>query len=150
MIFSITGMPAWATFNPNTGGLNGSPTAADEGTTRAITITASESGRTASIGPFTVDVTAPAAPPPVAGSATLTWSVPAENTDGTPLTDLAGYTIRYGTQAGAMNQTISVPSATTVSYKINNLAPGTYYFEVIAFSSVGAQSVPSNMAIKTI
>jgi hypothetical protein len=63
---------------------------------------------------------------------------------------LAGYTIRYGTEAAAMTLSISVPSAATTSYEISNLAPGTYYFEVIADSSDGTQSVPSNVGSKTI
>ena len=147
--FSITGMPAWATFSVTTGALSGSPTSADEGTTGAITITASDSGSTASIGPFTIDVTAPA-PPPGTGSATLTWTAPTENTNGTPLTDLAGYIIRYGTSEGEMTHSISVPSASTTAYEVSNLAAGTYYFELIAYTSAGTESAPSNVGSKTI
>src|ERR1700728_948428 len=38
--FSITGNPAWAVFDATTGVLSGTPTAADEGTSGAIVITA--------------------------------------------------------------------------------------------------------------
>jgi len=92
----------------------------------------------------------PVAPAPTTGSATLSWVAPTENTDGTPLTDLAGYTIRYGTQADAMIHSIAGLSAETTSYEISNLAPGTYYFEVIAYTSVGTESAPSDVASKTI
>jgi len=88
--------------------------------------------------------------PPSTGSATLSWVAPTENTDGTPLTDLAGYTIHYGTQADAMNQSIAVPSVETTSYEISNLAPGTYYFEVVAYTSMGTESAPSDIESKTI
>jgi len=148
--FSITGMPAWATFDATTGTLSGSPTSANEGTSAAITITGTDGGTTASIGPFTIDVTAPTTTPPSTGSATLSWTAPTENTNGTALTDLAGYIIRYGTSLDAMTHSIKVDSAKTTAYEISNLAPGTYYFEVIAYTSVGTQGVPSDIASKTI
>jgi len=88
--------------------------------------------------------------PPTTGTATLNWVAPTENTDGTPLTDLAGYTIRYGTQIDAMTQSIDVRSAETTTYEISNLAPGTYYFEVIAYTSVGTESAPSDVQSKSI
>ena len=149
--FSITGTPDWASFDPTTGALTGTPAAADEGTSGDITITASDGSTTASIGPFNIDVTAPP-PPPVgsSGSATLNWTAPTKNTDGTPLTDLAGYIIRYGTDEAAMTQSIRVSSAATTEYEISNLTPGTYYFEVIALSSEGTQSTPSDVQSKTI
>jgi hypothetical protein len=34
------------------------------------------------------------------GQATLSWTAPDENTDGTPLINLAGYRIYYGTSRG--------------------------------------------------
>jgi hypothetical protein len=83
------------------------------------------------------------------GTATLTWSAPTENTNGSPLSDLAGYTIHYGTNEGALGQMINVP-ATTTSFEVSNLAPGTYYFEVVAYASDGSQSAPSNIESKTI
>lgn len=144
--FSITGLPAWATFNAATGSLSGNPSTANEGTTGPITITASDGGATASIGPFTIDVTAPGAP----GSATLVWSAPTQNTDGSAISGLTGYIIQYGPSTAQMTQSISVPSASTTSYEIGNLAPGTYYFEIIALSSDGTQSAPSNVGSVTI
>ncbi len=143
-------MPAWATFDSTTGILSGTPGASDEGTSGAITITGSDGGTTASIGPFTIDVTAPTPPVSGAGSATLTWTIPTDNTNGSALTDLAGYIIRYGTSEDALTQFIKVASANTTEYEIDNLAPGTYYFEVIAYTSAGTQSSPSDIASKTI
>jgi uncharacterized membrane protein (GlpM family) len=49
-----------------------------------------------------------------------------------------------------MTQTIVVRSAQTTTYEISNLAPGTYYFEVIAYTSVGTESAPSDVQSKTI
>lgn len=146
--FSITGSPPWATFNTATGELTGTPTSADVGTTGAITITASDGGTTASIGPFTIAVNADAPPPP--GTATLSWVAPTENTDGSPVTDLAGYQIHYGTSVDALTQTIVVPTAGTTTYVISDMAAGTYYFTVTAYSAMGTESAQSNVASKTI
>jgi hypothetical protein len=93
---------------------------------------------------------APAPANPAAGSATLSWSVPTQNTDGTPLTDLAGYHIYYGTQAGSWTSTITVLDATETSYVVAGLAAGTYYFAIVAFNAEGADSPQSNVGTKTI
>jgi hypothetical protein len=147
--FTIQGQPAWATFDPNTGVLTGKPAVANEGTTGPITITGSNGSSSASIGPFTIAVNASAAPP-ATGSATLSWSVPTQNTDGTPLTDLSGYHIYYGTSSSALTATITVASASETSYVVTGLAPGTYYFAVVAYNSAGVDSPESNVASKTI
>jgi hypothetical protein len=76
--------------------------------------------------------------------------VPTENTNGTPVTDLAGYHIYYGTSEGAWTSTITVLEATETSYVVSGLAPGTYYFAVVAFNSAGEDSPESNIASKTI
>jgi hypothetical protein len=147
--FTIQGQPAWATFDPDTGVLTGKPAVANEGTTGAITIIGSNGSSSASIGPFTIAVNAPAAPP-ATGSATLSWTAPTQNTDGTPLTDLAGYHILYGPSASQLTTTITVSSASETSYVVTGLAPGTYYFAVVAYTSEGADSAPSNVGSKTI
>jgi hypothetical protein len=149
--FSIKGQPTWATFDANTGALTGAPATANEGTTGSVTITGTNGSSSSSIGPFAITVKAPAAtPPPTTGSAALSWTEPSENTDGTPITGLAGYHIYYGTSQGAMTTTITVASATETSYVVTGLAPGTYYFAVVAYNSTGADSPQSNVASKTI
>jgi hypothetical protein len=84
------------------------------------------------------------------GTANLTWTAPTENTDGTPLTDLAGYTIYYGTDSSDLNQTIQVPIPSATSYEISNLPSGIYYFAVAAFTAEGMQSDQSTVGPKTI
>jgi hypothetical protein len=85
-----------------------------------------------------------------AGSASLSWEAPTLNTDGTPVTDLAGYHIYYGTSVGALNSLIDVPGTATTEYEISNLSSGTYYFIVVAYNSLGFESPTSNQASKTI
>jgi hypothetical protein len=84
------------------------------------------------------------------GSASLSWTAPTQNTDGTPLTGLAGYTIYYGTSPGALTETIelAIPSAT--GYVVSSLSSGTYYFAVAAYTTVGTQSAQSSAVSKTI
>jgi hypothetical protein len=101
--------------------------------------------------PATSAPTSPAPPAsPKTGSATLSWTAPTENTNGTPVTDLAGYHIYYGTTEGAWTSTITVLEATETSYVVSGLAPGTYYFTVVAFNTAGDDSPESNVASKTI
>ena len=147
--FQIQGKPTWAAFNATTGALTGTPAVANEGTSAGITISASNGSGSASIGPFAIVVNAPPASP-TTGSATLSWTVPTENTNGTPLTNLAGYHIYYGTSAGAWTSTITVLDATETSYVVAGLAPGTYYFAVVAFNTAGDDSPQSNIGSKTI
>jgi putative Ig domain-containing protein len=148
--FSIKGQPTWATFDADTGVLTGTPATANEGTTGSITITGSNGSSSSSIGPFTIAVNAPSAPPPTTGSATLTWAAPTENTNGTPVTGLAGYHIYYGTTENAWSTTITVASPTQTSYVVTGLAPGTYYFAVVAYNVEGMDSPQSNVLSKTI
>lgn len=81
-------------------------------------------------------------------SATLTWDAPTTNADGTPLTDLAGYKVYYGTTSGNYTEVIDAGNVTT--YKVENLSPGTYYFTVTAYDTSGNESDYSNEVSKTI
>ncbi|HEY5807776.1 MAG TPA: fibronectin type III domain-containing protein, partial [Povalibacter sp.] len=77
------------------------------------------------------------------------WVAPTENTDGTALTTLAGYRVLYGTSASALNQTVELANPSLTSYVVDQLAPGTWYFAVKAYTSAG-ESAASNVASKTI
>jgi hypothetical protein len=148
--FSIQAQPTWATFDADTGALTGTPATANEGTTGSITITGTNGSSKSSIGPFAITVNAPAPPPPATGSATLTWTAPTENTNGTPIAGLAGYHIYYGTTENTWTTTITVASPTETSYVVSGLAPGTYYFAVVAYNAAGMDSPQSNVLSKTI
>ena len=145
--FSASGLPSWASFNPSTGAISGTPTSGNVGTTGNITISAGDGSATASLAPFTIHVTAAAA---TVGSASLSWTIPTVNTNGTPATNLAGYHIYYGTNQGSLDTVINVPGANTTEYEISNLTKGTYYFVVTAYNSMGIDSADSNEGSKTI
>lgn len=84
------------------------------------------------------------------GSATLAWTAPTSNSDGSALTDLAGYHIYYGTSAGSMSTVINIASPGTLTYIVTNLGTGTWYFAIAAYTNTGVQSGMSNVGRKTI
>lgn len=85
------------------------------------------------------------------GTATLDWMPPTENTDGSPLEDLAGYKVYYGTTEGVYSNVITINSAGITTYVIDNLSNGrTYYFVLTAFNSSGDQSSYSAVINKNI
>jgi hypothetical protein len=90
------------------------------------------------------------APPTASTGVTINWTPPTQNTDGTPLTNLAGYNIHYGTQPGNYTQTINVSNPGIASYVVDNLSPGTYYFTVAAVNAQGAESPPSSPVTTTV
>ncbi|HVN42058.1 MAG TPA: putative Ig domain-containing protein [Steroidobacteraceae bacterium] len=145
LTFSITGKPAWATFNATTGALTGTPASTDTGTFANIVIAVSDGAAQAALPAFTITVSAP-----VTGSATLSWQAPTQNTDGTPLTDLAGYVVHYGTSPSNLSQSISLKSASTTTVEIDNLAQGTWYFTLNSVNSNGVESSPTAAVSKTI
>lgn len=150
LTFSIQNRPAWATFNTSTGQLTGSPVVANVGTTSGVRISVSDGTNTASLTAFNLAVTSGTTPPPVTGNATLSWQPPTERTDGSVLSNLAGYRIYYGPAPGNYSTTVNVTNPGLTTYVIENLAGGTWYFAISAYDSAGMESVRSNPASKTI
>jgi hypothetical protein len=66
------------------------------------------------------------------------------------VTTLTGYHIYYGSNPGALTNSIAVAGATTTSYEITGLTSGTWYFAVAADAADGTQSAKSNVGSKTI
>lgn len=144
--FGIANKPAWATFDTTTGRLSGTPAAADVGTTSNIVISVSDGkGGNATLPAFAITVNGV-----TTGSATLSWTAPTENEDGTTLTNLAGYRIAYGTSASALTQTVQVTNPGLTTYVIDDLAQGTWYFAMRAYTSAGLESAQTNVVSKTI
>jgi hypothetical protein len=79
---------------------------------------------------------------------TLTWKAPVKNIDGTPLRDLAGFRIYYGTSSFTYTRSIDVKKVT--QYTLQNLPQGTWYFAVTAYDSRGNESQFSNQLKKSI
>jgi hypothetical protein len=147
LTFSIANKPSWATFSTSTGKLSGTPSASHIGTYSNVTIRVSDGTTTVSLPAFTITVSAASSSP---GAATLSWTPPTRNTDGSSLTNLAGYRIYYGTSASSLTQTITINTAGVSSYVVSDLSPATYYFAVTAFTSAGAESSRSPTVSKTV
>lgn len=98
-----------------------------------------------------VRTTTPAATPATEPqSLSLTWSAPEDNVDGSPLVDLSGYKIRYGTSSGHYTQTVTLDNAGLNRFVIDNLPAGTYYFTISAYNSAGTESQLSGEVATTI
>jgi hypothetical protein len=145
LTFSIANRPAWAGFNTSTGQLSGTPTSTNAGTFSNIIISVSDGKATVSLPAFSIDVNGGAP-----GTASLTWTAPTQNVDGSTLTDLAGYRIVYGTSSTALSQTVQVANPSVTAYVMESLPAGTYYFAVRAYTKYGAESANSNLATKSV
>lgn len=84
------------------------------------------------------------------GAATLSWTAPLQNTDGSVLLNLSGFKIYYGRAPGTLDSTISVTNPSVSTYVVESLSTGTWYFGVAAINSQGVESPLSNVASKTI
>ncbi len=145
LTYSIANRPSWAAFNTSTGQLSGTPSASQVGTYSNIGISVSDGRATTSLPAFAISVVDVSN-----GGATLSWTAPTSNTDGTSLSNLAGYRISYGTSASALTQTIQVSNPSVTTYTLSNLSPGTYYFAVRAYTSNGTESSNSNVSSKVV
>jgi hypothetical protein len=147
LTFGIWGKPAWASFDATTGRLYGTPGTSSVGKYSNIAITAYDGYSKAVLPAFSVTVTGQAPPPPVStGSATLDWMPPTQNTDGTTLTDLAGYHLYYGTTAANLDHSVNIANPGLASYVISNLSPATWYFSMTAYNTSGTESDRSAVA----
>lgn len=68
-----------------------------------------------------------------AGEATITWTAPTKNCDGTSLTNLAKYDLTYG------QKRTDLP-LTPLTHIVTGLAPGTWWFSLAAVNSTGDRS----------
>lgn len=145
LTFGIQNLPAWASFDTSTGTLSGSPIQGDEGTYSNIVINVTDGQLSASLAAFAIQVNQVSL-----GFATLSWTPPVTNSDGSPLTDLAGYKLYYGTSQGNYGYEIQIDNPGITTFVVENLSPNTYYFVAAAINSAGVASNYSNEAIQTV
>jgi hypothetical protein len=145
LTFSVANLPPWASFNSSTGRVSGTPTAGQVGTYSNITISVSDGTASASLAAFSIQVVGTAT-----GSATLSWTPPTQNTDGSPLTNLAGYKVYWGTSQGNYSSSATVNNPGLATYVVDQLTPATWYFSVTAVNSAGLESGFSNVASKQV
>lgn len=143
--FEIRSKPDWATFDPGTGRLEGTPPAGSTGTYNGVQIIVSDGTHTVETPAFSIVVSEP-----TIGSAELAWQPPTANEDGTPLSDLSGYVIRYGREMGSLDQSVRIDNAGTTLYVVENLTEGTWYFSLSSVNGSGIESRPTGYVSKTI
>jgi hypothetical protein len=85
----------------------------------------------------------------LAESVALSWDAPTTNTDGTPITDLAGFKIYQGTASGVYGSLTDVGNV--LCFVVTGLTVGiTYYFAVTAYNTASNESDYSNEVSKAI
>jgi hypothetical protein len=83
---------------------------------------------------------------PSQSSVTLTWTAPLTRVDGSSLIlgDIKGYELSYGQQANSLDNKVDIPGQET-SYTIENLATGTWYFQLRIYDYNNLYSQPSEI-----
>jgi hypothetical protein len=145
LTFSVTNLPAWAAFNQSNGRISGTPSAADVATYSNIRVTVSDGQASASTAMFAITVSSVGT-----GSVTLSWTPPTQNEDGSTLTDLAGYEVRYGRDANTLDQSIQVTNPSVNTFVVENLGAGTWFFALRSLNQQGVASQMSNPVTKTV
>ncbi len=143
--FSVANLPTWASFNATTGRLSGTPTSGQVGTYANIRISVSDGTATTTLATFSIQVVGTAT-----GSATLSWTPPTQNTDGSALNNLAGYRVYWGTSLGSYGNSATIANPGIATYVVDQLPPAQWYFVVTAYSSAGVESTFSNVASKQV
>lgn len=105
-------------------------TVADTGSGTSTTTTGGSSSTTAP----------PTSTPTSSTVVTLGWVAPTQNSNGTPITGLAGYKIHYGTASQDYTQVVSISNPSLSRYVLDSLSSGTYYFAITAYNTQGVES----------
>ncbi len=144
VVFSIVDKPSWMTFDRATGRLSGTPTAANVGEFSHIGISASNRYHSTKLPPFSITVDSQGSEQSPA-NVTIAWTPPTENTNGSALTDLAGYHLYYGTTQGNLTKVVDITNPGVASYMVSDLAAGMWYFALTSVNTAGEESVRSSV-----
>lgn len=174
LTFGARNLPSWLGIDTARGVLTGTPSAAQVGIYNNIQVSVTDGMNTVSLAPFTITVTGagtvagtgtgtntggtgttttPGAggtnTAPI-GTATLSWIKPTQYSDGTPLVDLAGFIVKYGTDPNALSQRVSVADPNLTRYTVPSLGKGTWFFTVVSYTTTGLESDVATLVSKTI
>lgn len=167
LTYGALNLPAWLGINTANGTLTGTPSATQAGVYSNIVISVTDGASTVSLPAFAVLVSpAPnatggssvatgsnsgeaAAPLTTNGTATLRWLPPTQATDGSAITDLAGYRVKSGRTATDLTVAVNLASPSASSHTLQNLTSGTWFFAVVAYTAAGLESDVSAVVSKT-
>lgn len=145
LTFTATNLPPWATLDPNTGNLHGTPDTSDIGAYESISITVADASHHVSTHDFSIDVVGAAS-----GIATVSWAAPVSKVDGSLLDDLAGFRILYGRDPADLDHSVFIANPDIHSYGFATLDSGTWYFSVVAVNSEGLEGPATTPTMKVI
>lgn len=125
--FSVTNRPAWATFDPWTGTLKGTPAASYAGTYSNISIAVSDGVATARLAAFSIVVSAPNQPPTISGTApasvtagqAYSFTPAAKDPEGKALTFAVANKPAWATFSATTGQLAGTPTTTDVGTYAN-------------------------------
>ena len=146
--FTAVNLPTWASLDPTSGRISGTPGPNDAGLYESVSITVADATHKVVTPPFSITVNP--APQLASGVASLQWEVPPSKVSGEPLDDLAGYRILYGRSSSDLDHSVLIKDPAVTSYQISKLTSGVWYFAVVAVSSNGLEGPPTTLATKSI
>jgi len=120
------------------------------GKTVAVALAGAQGASLGSTKSAILTINGTAAAPTTTGSATLSWTAPTLDADGSPVSNLTGYNIYYGKSPTTLTNVITVNNPASGSHVIGNLASGTWYFGIKAYNSQADESALSSIVSKTI
>jgi len=141
---------------PNIGTIDRSQSAHNSASASPAATVASNTSNTSNTAPATATTTPPSGTKTtipvktINGVATLDWLPPTQNSDGTILTNLAGYTVYYGTDPNNLSKSVKVSNPGLASYTVTGLTSGTWYFAVTSYSADGVESTRTATVTTTI
>ena len=146
--FTAVNLPTWASLDPSSGRISGTPGPAEEGVYESISITVADATHRVTTAPFSITVS-----PLVesgTGVASLHWEAPPSKVSGEPLDDLAGYRILYGRSSSDLDRSVLITDPAVTSYQFSTLTSGVWYFAVVAVNANGLEGPPTTFASKSI
>jgi hypothetical protein len=146
--FTSVNLPTWASLDPTSGHISGTPGPTDAGLYESISITVADATHKVVTAPFSITVNP--ALELSSGVASLHWEMPPSKVSGEPLDDLAGYRILYGRSSSDLDHSVMIPDPATTSYQFSALTSGVWYFAVVAVNSNGLEGPPTTLAAKSI
>lgn len=153
LTFGASNLPSWLGLNTANGMITGTPSVAQVGTYPNISVSVTDGTSTVSLPAFSITVTGDGSTAGTSvgtGTATLSWIKPTQNADGSALTDLAGFVVKYGSSPTGLTQRVAVNDPTMTRYTLQSLGKGTWYFAVVSYTVGGVESDVSQVVSKTI
>ncbi len=84
------------------------------------------------------------------GNVGLSWTTPTTNSDGSSLSDLAGFYIYRGNSSSSLSRYVEIDGATAQSFNDLNVPAGTWFYAMSSFNASGGESARTQPVSKTI